>query len=57
MGEDPLLPSFFQPVTISFDIDRGTVVGDPVKNCSGDHVIAEDLSPLAVELARGEDRR
>ena len=48
MGEESLLPPFFQAIAIAFDVDRGTVMQDPVKDCSSDHMIAEDLSPLAV---------
>jgi hypothetical protein len=46
MGEDPLLQSFFQPADIPFGIDRGTVMEDPVKDCSDDHMITEDLIPF-----------
>ena len=57
MGEESLLPPFFQAVTIAFDVDRGAVVENPIQHRRSDHMVAEDLPPLPVGLVRGEDRR
>jgi hypothetical protein len=57
MGEEPLFPPFFQAVAIAFDVNRRTVMEDPIQHRRSDHMVAEDLSPLPVGLVRGEDRR
>jgi len=44
MGEEPLLPPLFQSVTISFDVDCGAVMENPIQDCSSDDMITEDLS-------------
>jgi hypothetical protein len=48
MNQEALFPAFLEPVTVALDIDRRTVVKDPVQDCSGDHMVAEDLPPFAV---------
>ena len=57
MGKESLLPPFFQAVAVAFDVNRRTVMEDPIQHRRSDHMVAEDLSPLPVGLVRGEDRR
>ena len=56
MSKESLLPPFFQSVAVTLDVDRGTVVKNSIQHRSGDHMVAEDLTPLAIGLVRGEDR-
>lgn len=50
MGENFLLPAFFQTVTIAFDVDRDTVVQNPIQNGCSDHIVGKDLTPPATRL-------
>ncbi len=54
--EEPLFPQFFQAVTVAFDVNRRTMMEDPIQHRCSDHMVTEDLPPLSVGLARGEDR-
>jgi len=46
MGEEPLLPPFFQAIPIAFDVNRRTVMENPIQHRRSDHMVAEDLPPL-----------
>lgn len=56
MGKEPLLPPFFQAVAVAFDVNRGAVVENPIQHRRSDHMVAEDLAPLAIGFVRGEVR-
>jgi len=57
MGKESLLPLFFQAVAVAFDVNRRTVIEDPIQHRRSDHMVAEDLPPLSIGFVRGEDRR
>jgi hypothetical protein len=48
MREYSLLPALLQTLTISFNVDRGTVREDPVKYSCYDYIIPENLRPFLI---------
>ena len=46
---------FSEPVTVAGDLDDDGVMQQPVQECGGNHVIAEQLALLAKTPVGGED--
>ena len=46
---------FSEPVAVAGDLNDDGVMQQPVQECGGNHVIAEQLAPLAKTPVGGED--
>ena len=48
-------PLLFEPIALSLNVERGTVVQQTVQDGRGQDVVVEDLAPIQEALVAGED--